>query len=89
MKVRITTGQYGFGKIWVLECYGKSFYLGQDAKVCSRVLGLTPREIVQRIGTPEIETDKGNLKLAKFIVKELGITRSNVNKFPSWQFAAD
>ena len=89
MKVRITNGSYGFGKVWVLECYGKSFYLGQDGKVCSRVLGMRPADVVQAIGTREIESEKGNLKLAKLLVNNLGITRSNVNSFPSWQFAAD
>lgn len=89
MKVRITNGYYNFGKIWVLECYGKEFYLGQDVKVCSRVLGMEPSQVVQEIGTREIETKRGNLRLARFLVKQLGITRSNVNIFQSWQFSAE
>jgi hypothetical protein len=89
MKVRITNGSYGFGKVWILECYGKSFYLGQDAKVCSRSLGMTPREVIQAIGTNQIETESGNRKLARFLTKSFGITRSNVNKFQSWEFSAE
>jgi hypothetical protein len=89
MKVRITNGSYGFGKVWTLEVYGKSFWLGQDAKVCSRSLGMSPREVIQTIGTAEIETESGNKKLARFLTKSFGITRSNVNKFQSWDFSAE
>lgn len=89
MNVRISDGQYGFGKIWVLECYGKSFYLGQDSKVCSRMLDMSPAQVVQAIGTNRLDTEQGRQKLAKFIVKKIGITRSNVNKFQSWQFSAE
>jgi len=89
MKVRITPSAYGFGKIWTLECYGKSFWLGQDAKVCARSLGMTPQEVIKAIGTTEIETESGNRKLARFLAKSFKITRSNANKFQPWTFSAE
>jgi hypothetical protein len=80
MKVIITRGGYGFGHDWTLEAYGKKYYLGQDVKFCSRVLGVSPSTIVSAIGSPEIEVP------AIFICKELGITRkTNIN---AWDLCA-
>ncbi len=89
MDVIITAGPYGFGKTWTLVCYGRRFFLGQDAKVCSRGLGLTPREVVMEIGTNRLDTEAGRKKLAKFLVKSFGITRSNVAKLESWSLACE
>jgi len=86
MKVIITRGSYGFGHEWTLEAYGKQYYLGQDVKFCSRVLGLEPSTIVSAIGSPEIEVPAVNNKLAKFICNELGVTRkTNIN---AWDLCA-
>jgi len=86
MKVIITRGSYGFGHDWTLEAYGKQYYLGQDVKFCSRVLGLEPIVIVSEIGSPEIEVPAVNNRLAKFICNELGITRkTNIN---AWDLCA-
>jgi hypothetical protein len=86
MKVIITRGGYGFGHEWTLEAYGKKYYLGQDVKFCSRVLGLEPSTIVSAIGSPEIEVPAVNNRLAKFICNELGITRkTNIN---AWDLCA-
>ena len=86
MKVHITRGGYGFGHEWTLEAYGKQYYLGQDVKFCSRVLGVSPNTIVSAIGSPEIEVPAVNNKLAKFICNELGITRkTNIN---AWDLCA-
>ena len=82
MKVIITRGSYGFGHEWTLEVYGKQYYLGQDVKFCSRVLGMDPSYIVQQIGSSEIEVPAVNNRLAKFICNELGITRkTNINEW--------
>ena len=89
MKVRFSKNSYGFGMNWALECYGKSFWLGQDAKVCHRLLGMTPREVIAKIGTAEIEKPSGNKKLAKLICRELGVKRSNVNTFEPWSLSAE
>jgi hypothetical protein len=86
MKVIITRGSYGFGQEWTLEAYGKQYYLGQDVKFCSRVLGMDPSYIVQQIGSSEIEVPAVNNRLAKFICNELGITRkTNIN---AWDLCA-
>ena len=86
MKVIITRGSYGFGHEWTLEAYGKQYYLGQDVKFCSRVLGVSPSTIVSAIGSPEIEVPTVNKRLAKFICNELGITRkTNIN---AWDLCA-
>lgn len=89
MKVIITRGEYGFGHNWTLEYNNKQFYLGQDVKFCNRVLGLSPITIISTIGTAEIDNDTiGNKKLAKFIVKELGLTKSNTKDLNTWELCA-
>jgi hypothetical protein len=86
MKVIITRGSYGFGHEWTLEAYGKQYYLGQDSKFCSRVLGLAPSTVVTSIGSAEIETPAVNKRLAKFICDQLEITRST--KIQPWALCA-
>ena len=86
MKVIITRGAYGFGHDWTLEAYGKQYYLGQDVKFCSRVLGVSPSTLVTIIGGREIESPKVNRNLARFICEELNITRST--KINTWDLCA-
>lgn len=86
MRVIITRGSYGFGHEWTLEAYGKQYYLGQDVKFCSRVLGVSPSTIVSEIGSPEIEKPTVNKRLARFICEELNITRST--KIEPWALCA-
>ena len=78
-KVIVSRGAYSIGHDWclVLETkkYHQRFYLGQDNKFCTRVLGLSTSDVVARIGTREIDNDtKGNRILAKFICKQLNIS---------------
>ena len=83
------TSNYGFDHNWTLhmEIKGerKSFYLGQDVKFCNRVLGMTPRQLVEAIGTAEITTESGNKKLAQFIVKTLKPTKNT----QPWELCAE
>ena len=69
------TNNYGFDHNWTLHMETKqglkSFYLGQDVKFCNRILQMTPRQVVESIGTAEITTEAGNKKLAKFIISTL------------------
>lgn len=89
MRVIITQGDYGFSYNWTLEYNKKQFFLGQDVKFCQRVLGIGPRVIIDVIGTAEIDNNTiGNKKLAKFIVKELGLTRQNVKQLNTWELCA-
>ena len=86
MKVIITRGSYGFGHDWTLEAYGRRYYLGQDVKFCTRVLGMEPRQIVSVIGSPNIDQKSVNNKLARFICDTLGVTRST--KLNTWDLCA-
>lgn len=93
-QILITAGPYGFGKTWTLEVTGKnwtkSFHLGQDGKVCHRLLGLKPRDVVRAIGTPEIgEGTKGNRALAKFILSQLGLTATKLKGIQPWELSAE
>jgi len=94
MKTKIEfTSNYGFDHNWILVCetpkQKRAFYLGQDVKFCNRVLGQTPRDIVEAIGTREITTKQGNIKLAKFICKQLGINGKNMHKLQDWSICAE
>jgi hypothetical protein len=87
------SSSYGFDHNWTLVVSTakktKSFYLGQDGKFCSRVLGMETSYVVQKIGTREIsEGTPGNKKLAKFIVKELGLNGRNIDKIEPWGLCA-
>lgn len=90
----ISNGSYGFGRTWQLSIEGKgfkkSFYLGQDAKFCSRVLGMSSSEVVQAIGTSHIsEGEIGNKKLANFIYRQLELTPKKVKELESWALSCD
>ena len=89
MDILISAGPYGFGKTWSLKAYGKVFYLGQDAKFCSRVLGIRPRDIVNKIGTNRLDLISGRVKLARFICSELGINKSTAKNIEPWGLSAE
>jgi len=84
----IISSNYGFDHNWTLMIKNKSFYLGQDVKFCHRVLGMSPRDIVQQIGSANIQDEKVNRKLARFIVKQLGGTKAIINLQP-WELCAE
>ena len=92
MIIEISTTNYGGGFVthkWTLKAYGKSFYLGQDAKFCDRVLGMSPRYIVQQIGSDDLRRDTTRKKLAKFICGQLDITRTNAKAIEPWGLSAE
>ena len=85
---------YGFDHNWTLhiELNGeqKSFYLGQDVKFCNRVLGMTPREVVQAIGDNDLSKEKTNKALARFIVQTLKSEYSiNFKNLQTWELCAE
>lgn len=86
------TSSYGFDHNWTLICQTKkvtkSFYLGQDVKFCSRVLGMDTSYVVSKIGTNRLDTEIGRKKLAKFICEQLGLNGRNINKYQSWELCA-
>ena len=85
---------YGFDHNWTLVLTTpkaqKSFYLGQDVKFCTRVLGAEPSYIVKQIGTAEIDHGaRGNKRLAKYICKQLKITGHSMKKLEPWGLCAE
>lgn len=89
MRIEITK-QYGFAYYWTLVYRNKSYYLGQDVKVCNRLLQMQPSDVVQAIGTREIDKPTGNKKLAKFIVNTLKERHLiNFKNLQPWELCAE
>lgn len=84
---------YGFGKNWILLIKMKKdktrrFWLGQDSKFCQRILGMYANDVIKAIGTRNIdEGTRGNRKLAKFIIEQLGLTEERIDKLEDWELA--
>lgn len=94
MKTRIVVSSaYGFDHNWTLICQTpkttKAFYLGQDVKFCHRVLGMSGREVAAEIGTNRLDTEAGQVKLAKYICKRLGLNGHTIKKYTLWDLAAN
>ena len=88
--IKITRGSYGFGHDWTLEVEGvKSFYLGQDVKFCSRVLGMSPSYIVAQIGSNDLGEETTRTRLAKFILDSLCLSKAVLFKQESWSLCAE
>ena len=87
MKVLISSS-YGFDHNWTLCVDKKEFYLGQDVKFCSRVLGMSPSYVVQQIGSGQLEDPKVNMRLAKFILKSLGLTKKKLLSMNTWDLCS-
>jgi len=89
-RIEIKSGAYGFGKEWTLVINEMHhFYLGQDVKFCSRVLGLSPSYIVEQIGSNDVTEPKVNSRLAKFIIKSLGLTSKKLKELQPWELSAE
>ena len=89
--IKITNGY--FTKDWTLVItdkngIDKSFYLGQDVKFCNRILGIKPGDIIQTIGSSEVEKPSVNKKLANFIINELELTEDKLKSLQSWDLCA-
>lgn len=86
------SSSYGFDHNWTLICstdkVTKSFYLGQDVKFCSRVLGMSPQYVIEQIGTNRLDTEKARQKLAKFICEQLGLNGRTIKKYQSWELCS-
>ena len=93
MKATISiSSSYGFDRNWTLQCStqksSNSFYLGQDVKFCTRVLGMSPAQVVNEIGTDRLDTEAGRNKLAKFICQRLGINGRNIKNYQTWELCS-
>jgi hypothetical protein len=64
----------------------KKFFLGQDAKFCSRVLGMSTHEVIDAVGSSELFRDEVKIKLAEFIVSQLELTEDAFN-LESWELS--
>lgn len=97
MKASINiTKEYGMFHYWHLVLENKetkrSFYLGQDAKVCSRLLGMPPAVVVERIGTNDPSSPEGNQKLTELILEHIlpeGQEVTELLEHPDWMFAVE
>lgn len=88
-RIEISVGGYGFGHYWTLVVNNKRFYLGQDVKFCSRVLGMSPSYIVEQIGSGEITKPSVNKRLANFILNELELTNNELKQLQPWELSAE
>jgi hypothetical protein len=88
-EIILSAGPYGFGRTWELKVYGKRFYLGQDAKVCSRLLGLDPKEVINLIRGNNISDDKINNNLAVLIIDTIDLTYEAAQDLEAWALACD
>jgi len=89
MTIEINKGSYGFGHTWTLNVYGKRFWLGQDNKFCERVLGMSPLYVASQIGSKDLRKESTKTELARFICRELGITRKSVVGMAAWDICAE
>lgn len=94
MKATVMSSPHYFGRTWQLKVSTpkkeKVFFLGQDVKVCSRLLGMSPREVVAEIGTDNIGNGtKGADKLGRLIAERVGLTGRNMDKVEPWVLAVE
>lgn len=88
------TKEYGFAHYWNLVLTNrhgqqKSFFLGQDVKFCSRILGMSPQYIVEQIGSREITEPKVNTRLANFILDSLNLNKKQLFNLEPWALSAE
>lgn len=80
------SSSYGFDHNWTLVLpSGKSFYLGQDVKFCSRVLGMEPSYIAKQIGSSDLRPEKTRRKLAQFIIDSLNLDTKQLKALQPWE----
>lgn len=85
---------YGFGQDWYLDVetnYGvKVFRLGQDVKVCSRLLGMTPNEVTTEIGGKDLRKKSLRKKLGELILHKIGICyEEEIDTLQPWELSVD
>jgi hypothetical protein len=92
----VTPNGYGFGGDWQLSIerghIKKVFFLGQDAKVCHRILGLNPREVAQEIGSNDLTKSSTRKALAGLILQAFNVNEENENELfnlQPWELAAE
>jgi hypothetical protein len=86
--IRTSIGGYGFSHDWNLIVTNgeqtRNFYLGQDVKFCSRVLGMSPAYVVEQIGSSDMSDPDTLEKLGNFILDTLELDES-IFDLQSWE----
>lgn len=87
--IRIET-VYGFCHNWILHIVfsddmWRNYFLGQDVKFCSRVLGVEPKYIAQQIGSNDLRQEETKEKLANFIIKSLELDEEKLRNIEPWE----
>lgn len=92
----VTRNGYGFGHDWQLEVtkdgVTKQFYLGQDAKVCSRILGMRGSEVAEVVGSNDMRLESTRQAIADLILEAIGVNEENEDEFMNlqpWEIAAE
>ena len=92
----VTKNGYGFGGDWqMIVKKGKRqrvFYLGQDAKVCYRILGMSPKDLAEQIGSNDLTKKRTRTAICELILESLNVTPENENEFLNlqpWEIAAE
>jgi len=93
----ITRNGYGFGYDWQLMISKKGkepkmFWLGQDAKVCHRILGMSPAELINEIGSNDFRLKETRQNVCNLILEAIGVNSDNENKLfelQPWEIAAE
>jgi hypothetical protein len=96
MKVSIEPEPYYFGTHrWMLNVvFGrknkktKRFFLGQDVKFCSRVLGYEIEDLFDDLKIKKWN-QKSSQKLGNFIIRELELTSKILNNLNEWELSAE
>jgi hypothetical protein len=101
VSVSATNGNYGFGKDWIIVITKtingqveniRRFWVGQDAKVCSRIIGTDMKSLaiylVKKYKTRNFANKRLNQSLGKMILRACGATPAIAyNKADDWSFA--
>lgn len=92
MKATINVSANYFSHDWTLvvdfqDGLIKEFYLGQDVKFCHRVLGYEASYVVEQIGSNDLSKESVRKKLAKFIIKDLGLNARSLRTLERWSLA--
>jgi len=96
MKVNISPEPYYFGTHrWNLNIvFGrkektlKTFFLGQDAKFTSRVLGCDINDLFEHLGIKKW-TPRASKKVANYIIRELGLKSKILKKLEVWELSCE
>jgi hypothetical protein len=83
------SSSYGFDHNWSLIIRRgkavKSFYLGQDVKFLSRVLGVTAHDVIESIGTNDLGPESARKKLANYIIESLELDSKKIKELQPWE----